>query len=245
MLRSEAVPQRKESAAQGRTAASPELPTSIDNQVERGSGVVRLRQPMHLFTTFLATISVALAPQPAVAVSATPVSATSSTCFVSPAAHHKYAKKVYARAKISPKAHHRLAMMRYCAGSKKALHKMHRTERQLAQERRVRLSMRCGSTTCNRRLVYYLVSKHGGSSEGRCAVVLLGRESGFNHRIYNAAGSGAYGLPQALPGSKMANHGADWRTNPETQIEWYIDYVDGRYGGSCGALAFWNAHQWY
>lgn len=57
--------------------------------------------------------------------------------------------------------------------------------------------------------------------------------------------SGAYGIPQTLPGSKMAWAGADWRTNPVTQVKWMIHYVDGRYGSACSAWAFWQAHGWY
>lgn len=50
-------------------------------------------------------------------------------------------------------------------------------------------------------------------------------ESGWDHLIYNHGGSGAYGIPQALPGSKMASHGADWKTNPRTQIAWGLNYI--------------------
>lgn len=64
---------------------------------------------------------------------------------------------------------------------------------------------------------------------------------GFGHGNVNEA----YGLPQAKPGYKMASHGADWRTNPKTQIAWMRSYVNGRYGGSCNARAFKLAHGWY
>lgn len=63
--------------------------------------------------------------------------------------------------------------------------------------------------------------------------------------IWNGQGSGAYGLPQALPGSKMASAGADWATNPITQIKWMYGYVNSRYGGSCNARAFKIANGWY
>lgn len=68
-----------------------------------------------------------------------------------------------------------------------------------------------------------------------------------SHCRYNATNksSGAYGIPQALPGNKMASVGSDWMTNPITQIKWMISYVNGRYGGWNGALAWWNAHHWY
>lgn len=75
------------------------------------------------------------------------------------------------------------------------------------------------------------------------AVELMNRESGCRVNAENAY-SGAYGIPQALPGSKMASAGADWQTNPVTQIRWMADYVN-RYGGWQGALNFWHAHGWY
>lgn len=80
-----------------------------------------------------------------------------------------------------------------------------------------------------------------------CLEEIIDRESAgtWSSTVYNYAGSGAYGLPQALPGSKMASAGADWRTNPKTQIRWMQGYVTGRYGSSCGALAFHNANGWY
>jgi hypothetical protein len=57
--------------------------------------------------------------------------------------------------------------------------------------------------------------------------------------------SGAYGIPQALPGSKMAAAGADWQTNPATQVRWGLDYLKSRYGGACEAFAFERAHNAY
>ncbi len=57
---------------------------------------------------------------------------------------------------------------------------------------------------------------------------------------------GAYGIPQALPGSKMAKAGADWRTNPRTQLRWMIFmYIPERYGTPCAAWAYWQKHHWY
>ena len=67
---------------------------------------------------------------------------------------------------------------------------------------------------------------------------------GWNAAAENPS-SGAYGIPQSLPGSKMATHGSDWRTNPETQIRWGIDYIKGRYGTPCGAWAHSEANNWY
>nr|BFF08719.1 hypothetical protein GCM10025699_00220 [Microbacterium flavescens] len=60
-------------------------------------------------------------------------------------------------------------------------------------------------------------------------VSLWNKESGWNYRAYNSS-SGAFGIPQALPGGKMASAGADWQTNPRTQIAWGLGYISGRYG---------------
>lgn len=59
------------------------------------------------------------------------------------------------------------------------------------------------------------------------------------------ASSGAYGLVQALPGSKMASAGSDWQTNAQTQIEWGVEYMEDRYGSPCGAWDFWQSNGWY
>ncbi len=70
------------------------------------------------------------------------------------------------------------------------------------------------------------------------------RESGWRWNADNPT-SDAYGIPQALPGSKMASAGKDWRTNPVTQIRWGLGYIKGRYGSPAGAMSFWNRHNWY
>ncbi|MER7518558.1 transglycosylase SLT domain-containing protein [Streptomyces sp. NPDC126499] len=78
----------------------------------------------------------------------------------------------------------------------------------------------------------------------QCFSNIVDHESGWNYRATNPS-SGAYGLVQALPGSKMSSAGADWRTNPATQIKWGLSYMDGRYGSPCGAWSFWQANHWY
>ncbi len=71
-------------------------------------------------------------------------------------------------------------------------------------------------------------------------------ESNWNYRASNAS-SGAYGIPQSLPGSKMASIAGDWQTNPETQIRWGLNYIKQSYGSPCGALSMWQARypHWY
>ncbi|MEU3194225.1 transglycosylase SLT domain-containing protein [Streptomyces sp. NPDC006992] len=83
-----------------------------------------------------------------------------------------------------------------------------------------------------------------GGGQYQCFSSIVSRESGWNYRATNAS-SGAYGLVQALPGSKMASAGADWRTNPATQIKWGLNYMNDRYGSPCGAWDFWQANHYY
>lgn len=83
-----------------------------------------------------------------------------------------------------------------------------------------------------------------GSEQFRCLDLLWTRESGWRANAYNAS-SGAYGIPQSLPGSKMASAGADWRTNAVTQINWGLSYISARYGSPCSAWAHSEAYNWY
>jgi hypothetical protein len=77
-----------------------------------------------------------------------------------------------------------------------------------------------------------------------CLDNLWTRESGWNHLAQNPS-SGAYGIPQALPGDKMASYGDDWQTNPVTQIKWGLSYIENRYGTPCGAWSFFQNNNWY
>ncbi|EZP28063.1 lytic transglycosylase domain-containing protein [Microbacterium oleivorans] len=83
-----------------------------------------------------------------------------------------------------------------------------------------------------------------GDDQYSCLVSLWNKESGWNYRASNPS-SGAYGIPQALPGSKMGSVGSDWRTNPATQIAWGFGYIDGRYGSPCGAWSHSQNNGWY
>lgn len=83
-----------------------------------------------------------------------------------------------------------------------------------------------------------------GDDQFQCLVSLWNRESGWNYQAYNS-GSGATGIPQALPGSKMASAGSDWATNATTQIRWGMGYIAGRYGNPCGAWSHSENYGWY
>jgi hypothetical protein len=81
-------------------------------------------------------------------------------------------------------------------------------------------------------------------SEYSCLDPLWARESGWRVNAGNS-GSGAYGIPQALPASKMASAGADYLTNPMTQVRWGLGYIAGRYGTPCNAWHQWQTKHWY
>lgn len=89
-----------------------------------------------------------------------------------------------------------------------------------------------------------LAARGLGDAEYSCLVALWGRESGWNVFAYNSS-SGAYGIPQALPGEKMASAGSDWATSASTQIAWGLSYIEGRYGTPCGAWAHSESSGWY
>ena len=82
------------------------------------------------------------------------------------------------------------------------------------------------------------------SSQFSCLVSLWNEESGWNVTASNPS-SGAYGIPQALPGSKMASAGADWQTSAATQIRWGLGYIKADYGSPCSAWSHEEADGWY
>jgi len=94
-------------------------------------------------------------------------------------------------------------------------------------------------------IAYHLMASFGFSPTlyFGCLLDLWNRESGWVYDAENA--SGAYGIPQALPGSKMASAGPDWQTNPATQIEWGLGYIKQLYGNPCGAWSFDEANGYY
>lgn len=92
---------------------------------------------------------------------------------------------------------------------------------------------------------YRMVAERGwGVQEFDCLVLLWNRESHWNVYALNPS-SGAYGIPQSLPAEKMATAGADWQTNPATQITWGLNYIQARYDTPCGAWAHSEETNWY
>ncbi|MET0956535.1 MAG: lytic transglycosylase domain-containing protein [Cryobacterium sp.] len=88
-----------------------------------------------------------------------------------------------------------------------------------------------------------VASRGWGEDQYSCLVSLWNKESGW--RVNAANPSGAYGIPQALPGSKMSSAGSDWETSAATQIEWGLGYISGRYGTPCGAWGHSVDVGWY
>ena len=101
------------------------------------------------------------------------------------------------------------------------------------------------NTGSNRRIGREMAAKRGWTGDQwTCLNNLWTKESGWSSRATNASGS-AGGIPQALPASKMASAGDDWRTNPATQIKWGLRYISGRYGNPCGAWRHFQNRNWY
>ena len=95
-----------------------------------------------------------------------------------------------------------------------------------------------------RGIAYNMLASFGFSTnQFGCLNDLWTQESNWRYNAENA--SGAYGIPQALPGSKMASAGSDWQTNPATQIKWGLGYIKSIYGTPCGAWSHEEADGWY
>jgi len=118
-----------------------------------------------------------------------------------------------------------------------------RKARALEASRRASRSRAAVSYGSPRAIAQAQLADRGWSSQWGCLDSLWSRESGW--RVYASNSSGAYGIPQALPGSKMASAGSDWRTNPSTQIRWGLGYIAASYGGPCAAWQHSQDHNWY
>jgi hypothetical protein len=103
----------------------------------------------------------------------------------------------------------------------------------------------CKEYSGNRAIGCSLMLKDGfGIDQFPCLDKLWNKESHWSTKASNS-GSGAYGIPQALPGGKMASEGDDWRTNPATQIKWGLGYIEGRYDTPCKAWSHSQSTGWY
>jgi hypothetical protein len=103
----------------------------------------------------------------------------------------------------------------------------------------------CSAYSGNQAIACAILPQFGfGIDQMPCLVPMWNHESHWNEKAVNRS-SGALGIAQASPPEKMAQFGADYRTNPATQIKWGLSYVKSRYNSPCGAWSFWQAHGWY
>jgi hypothetical protein len=156
-----------------------------------------------------------------------------------PRAHESQAHEAHSQADES-EAHESRAHESRAHGSRTHESRVHEAARADRAERRA-----MPTKLRNKSLAFQLVSERSWSPrQFRCLDRLWTKESNWNHRAVNHS-SGAYGIPQALPASKMRRAGRDWRINPETQIKWGLKYIRSRYGTPCAAWAHSRRHGWY
>jgi hypothetical protein len=118
-------------------------------------------------------------------------------------------------------------------------------QRQAAQQQAAQPQAASAPSGSPQQIAEQMLSEFGWSSgQFSCLQPLWDHESGWNPYAQNPS-SGAYGIPQALPGSKMASAGGDWQSNPATQIRWGLSYIQGSYGSPCGAWAHEQSDGWY
>ena len=118
-------------------------------------------------------------------------------------------------------------------------------KRRAAEKRAARARAAQGGTPSQNRALGMQMCTDRGWSASQCQDLgtLWQKESGWNARAHNS--SGAHGIPQALPGSKMASAGPNWQTNARTQIAWGLGYIESRYGNPSNALAHSHRTGWY
>jgi hypothetical protein len=133
---------------------------------------------------------------------------------------------------------------RAAAARREAEQKARRDAARRSAQQRVARSRAVVPTGDPRSIARQLLAARGWSGQFGCLDALWQRESNWNHRAANPS-SGAYGIPQALPAGKMASAGADWQTNPATQIRWGLGYIAERYGSPCAAWGHSQSHGWY
>ncbi|MDQ1295613.1 MAG: hypothetical protein QG608_3498 [Actinomycetota bacterium] len=166
----------------------------------------------------------------------------------SPTPHETYDWNVQDEVRTIKSTNNKLQKQRVAAAEKAAAEKAARAkaarEAELARQRAREEALR-NAQRDPKSIAKIMVQERGWSnSQWECLSMLWTRESGWNYQATNAS-SGAYGIPQSLPGSKMASVASDWRSNPVTQIKWGLNYIEERYGNPCGAWAHSQSTGWY
>jgi hypothetical protein len=139
----------------------------------------------------------------------------------------------------------RRAAARAAARQRARLAAEQRAQQQAAQRQAQQQQQAAAPSGSPQQIAMSMLGSFGwSSSQFSCLDSLWNEESGWNVTATNPS-SGAYGIPQALPGSKMASAGADWQTDAATQIKWGLEYIQSTYGSPCGAWAHEEADGWY
>jgi hypothetical protein len=128
---------------------------------------------------------------------------------------------------------------------KEAARKAAAKKRRAAEQRAARARAAQGGSPAQNRALGMAMCADKGWSPSQCNDLgaLWQKESGWNSRAHNP--SGAHGIPQALPGSKMSSAGPNWQSNARTQIAWGLDYIQSRYGNPSNALGHSHSTGWY
>ena len=131
------------------------------------------------------------------------------------------------------------------AAAAKAAAQQQAAQQQAAQQTAVQQPAASAPSGSPQQIAEQMLSQFGWSSgQFSCLQPLWAQESGWNIYASNPS-SGAYGIPQALPGSKMSSAGPDWQGNAATQIRWGLTYIQGTYGSPCAAWSHEQADGWY
>ena len=183
--------------------------------------------------------------------SSAPISATADAAFIVNNQHAQQvaaakaaaAKAAAASKAAAAKAEAAKAAAARKAAAQKAAEQAAAARKAAAQKAKAAAAVKPSGSP--QQIAQQMLSQYGWSqSQFSCLQPLWFHESGWNVSAENPS-SGAYGIPQALPGSQMASAGADWRTNAATQIRWGLNYIHSRYGSPCGAEAHEQADNWY
>lgn len=151
--------------------------------------------------------------------------------------YHSGAERAYARTR-----QHKLAAR---ARARKALDLARKVAAERAARGQAREGILARARSDPRAVARVLLADKGWAGEQfGCLDSLWAKESGWSWKAANSS-SGAYGIPQSLPGSKMASAGSDWATNPVTQIRWGLKYISNRYGTPCSAWAHFKSTNSY
>jgi hypothetical protein len=143
-----------------------------------------------------------------------------------------------------PSAHEEKALRRDASAAASARAAATRQARAEQTRRASRARRTPPVATDPRGIARALLADRGQAGHYGCLDSLWTKESEWRVHASNRS-SGAYGIPQSLPASKMASAGADWRTSAHTQIRWGLGYIDARYGSPCSAWAHSRSHGWY